>query len=457
MINSNISLNHLLELKPSGILNNALNPEDKLNTNLTPLNSVEKGVSYNGSQQGNLRAENVIRHQVSHHLKMNSSGQLDMFSEKTTEEVSEPNTASHFSPDTIASNIMNFVKMRAQQAYSDGRSESYIEGMISDAQRGVDQGFKEAKQDLSALGMLSDELNEKVDIAYDLTQSGLESIGKEQTYKSDDRNSSTLSTIHSIEQEHRFQGFLTFDSSSQFQEIMNQNVESSVIQSETQFSFELQTKEGDVVTVNLNSSFLREEQFSQYSDQAANYDIREMFSDQQSIFSFQIEGDLNESEMKAIDNILIKVNDLASQFFSGNLEGALAKASDLGIESNEIANFELNLKESLLMTRQQSVSSQNYYSSMNNDFNQSSGIPELIQYANQLIDTYKNVDAEFEKPQSLLEGLLQSVAMIKNQQNDQEKDSSDLSSLSSLTRQIQTQDSKFMVFNKTLMNAFQEN
>lgn len=56
-----------------------------------------------------------------------------------------------------------------------------------------------------------------------------------------------------------------------------------------------------------------------------------------------VDGSLDECELAAIGDLLDKVNGLATKFFSGDVQAAFAAASDLGVDSDEIASYQLDL------------------------------------------------------------------------------------------------------------------
>ena len=55
------------------------------------------------------------------------------------------------------------------------------------------------------------------------------------------------------------------------------------------------------------------------------------------------QGELDEDELKAIGELVEKVDTLATTFFGGNFEAAFTAASELGFDSSEIASFSLKL------------------------------------------------------------------------------------------------------------------
>jgi len=71
----------------------------------------------------------------------------------------------------------------------------------------------------------------------------------------------------------------------------------------------------------------------------------------------EVNGELDADELKAIGDLMEKVDSLASQFFDGDTQAAFSAAADLGFDAGEIAGFALRLsvKESVRATMQSPV------------------------------------------------------------------------------------------------------
>jgi hypothetical protein len=57
----------------------------------------------------------------------------------------------------------------------------------------------------------------------------------------------------------------------------------------------------------------------------------------------EVDGDLNEDELKAIGDLLGKVDDIATKFFSGDVQAAFSAAGAVGVDSDQIAAYRMNL------------------------------------------------------------------------------------------------------------------
>jgi hypothetical protein len=106
---------------------------------------------------------------------------------------------------------------------------------------------------------------------------------------------------------------------------------------ENSFTFELATADGDKIKIlvsSLDASRLQADR-NGISAEAA----------QKNSFEFSVEGELDESELKAINDLLNQVNNLSESFFNGNVEQAFDQALNMGFDSGEIQSFSLKLTQ----------------------------------------------------------------------------------------------------------------
>jgi hypothetical protein len=128
--------------------------------------------------------------------------------------------------------------------------------------------------------------------------------------------------------------------------------QSSYSYSET-MSLKLQTKEGDTITVDFRQLYAQYEQhksemYTENSPSGARYfeSTSEMeathFEEQ---FGFSVQGDINEDELKAIFSVFEQVDELANNFFDGNIEKAFEQAVEMEIDFSQLQSVELNLQQ----------------------------------------------------------------------------------------------------------------
>lgn len=109
------------------------------------------------------------------------------------------------------------------------------------------------------------------------------------------------------------------------------------------------TDEGDIVT--LSSTGRQEADFAldYWRDDSGSLMNFTAASLKSSSFDLSVQGDLNEEELKDIAGLMENLNNIAGDFFSGNLDEALAGALNLG-DMGSLANLSATFSHSLAMS-----------------------------------------------------------------------------------------------------------
>jgi hypothetical protein len=87
-------------------------------------------------------------------------------------------------------------------------------------------------------------------------------------------------------------------------------------------------------------------QVASYAQKDDNYGlaVSEQSSEEVS-FSISVNGELNKEEQKAINEMMKDIRNVSDSFFSGEYGDAFEKASALNIESDQITNFTMDLRQ----------------------------------------------------------------------------------------------------------------
>lgn len=110
-------------------------------------------------------------------------------------------------------------------------------------------------------------------------------------------------------------------------------------------NLQLLTAEGDVVTISLRSKSRFDAVGASASGAGGLAAYAQVSSFSSSQFKVSVQGNLNGDELKAINDVLGQVSQVASQFFSGNVSQAFSSASALGFDPKEIAGVALSLSQ----------------------------------------------------------------------------------------------------------------
>ncbi len=275
--------------------------------------------------------------------------------------------ADDFTPEKVSERILGFVSGRIlSETDSDKQKE-----LLEQARKGIEQGFAEAREILEGLSVLNGKVKEDADSTYDLIQQGLEQLDKE------------INGIAVVEDEETKE---------------NTNVQSidlanSFSRNETT-RIEIMTNDGDRILIDLFR-----QQSAQSTQTFSSTEDGSVFSQSRSIsasagLSYQVQGELDEDEQKAIDDLLKDVAKVSDQFFSGNVQQAFTKALELDFDSSELTRFSLDL--GFQETRSTAISTYNALQNQGQD-------QPVAEYAGlkDIGDFIKQMDHLFQSPLAL--------------------------------------------------------
>nr|WP_324260016.1 DUF5610 domain-containing protein [Cellvibrio fontiphilus] len=317
--------------------------------NLESLRRVDtQGMSYEEKRQTALQVVNKILSMA--YEKIASKGQAAAEEYATF----EPLTA-----EKVANNILGFIERRLQMDVAEGATQEELQTRLEAGLSGFKKGFAEASEKLEALSLLSPEIKTDIGKTYDLVIEGVDElrakfiesatvapiagseagvVKNQPTVRAEPVASNLKSSATTAPLSLEVPAFIPAPSSY----LGYANYEYGRAR---EFSFELTTKEGDKVTIKAASSEgLAVEAGRAGRGSESVSAMNGSYSASQS-FSLIIEGDLSEAELVAINDLLGRVNNLADQFFTGDLDGAFAKAMELGYDSSQIGSFALNLAQ----------------------------------------------------------------------------------------------------------------
>ncbi|WP_396586210.1 DUF5610 domain-containing protein [Bermanella sp. R86510] len=247
-------------------------------------------------------------------LKKNAD--VDLANDKTVNESTKA-----FDVDAVIDTVMKQVDKRIQEAKAGGASDKELESMFDAARSGVEKGFGQAREQIEALNKMNEPLAEKIDSAEKGIMDGIDEL-QSLMFEGDKQGNST-------------------------NQVDGQRVEyAKTFQSErNDFSFQLKTREGDVVTIRALSESQSSGQFMRADSKEGGMSYQSVSSSSRSGYSFEVKGDINDKEMQAIDDLMAQVNDLSTEFYSGDIGRAFDMAMELTSDPKQIAEFSLNLKQ----------------------------------------------------------------------------------------------------------------
>lgn len=137
----------------------------------------------------------------------------------------------------------------------------------------------------------------------------------------------------------------------QFENQLNQQIDNSPIAAQYQqdsysrsnsAAIEIQTKEGDTITIHLSAEQSGSNTRLGVSNGHAAAGLYESVQNNSSNLKIEVEGSLNEEELKGVTNLLNKINGLADKFFNGQDQAAMSSIGGLQMDDS-LAGFNMKL------------------------------------------------------------------------------------------------------------------
>lgn len=294
----------------------------------------------------------------------------DEASVRSSEKTSEASPSESFDVDALVSTIWEFASSRIASAKAEGASEDQLDALWNAAEKGVRQGFGEAKEILDSLGKLDDALSLKIDSAFGQILDRIEERDLTAPVTSPSNLQESLKAQPSI------------DRAIQIDQYERQT-----------FALDLTTQQGDKIqirAVNEESSTLNDQLFGERSS-------TQWGTQQYSGFELVIQGDLNAEEREDLDALLAEVNDLANEFYEGDYGTAFEMATELSIDGTSLQTLNLSMKE----VEQKSAA---VYSEMaGQPATLPKGLQPLKDYAAKLMAAQNEWQKAFDAPKALLD------------------------------------------------------
>lgn len=413
------SINSIVSQQPKIALNSPLDkmPTDKLNNAMAKAKSARSNLG-NGLLTAE-KTQQILQQELANKLK----ARFDVEGIELKGLTPEDRT-----PEKVASNILNFV----ESAYSRIADSSKREKLMAQARKGIDQGFGEARNILKAIGVLSGKVEQDVNKTYDLIQVGLN--------KMENSQSQTDPQVLPMKEAHK--ASVANMSTSQ----LSTSQLSTSQQKET--SVEIMTQEGDKVKITLSAGAQVSNSQGSYTDGNSSVSFSRQSSSSYASIQYSVDGNLNDKEKAAIDNLIQGLNTVAKDFYQGNVEQAFNKASQLGYNTDQLAQFSVSMNQSI---SQQSSIGQYQQIQQNNsskDNQSADGVSEKLQNSQpalqQLSNFFKQLDqlsanpgfALMANPQQSFDSLMPKIMQFNQPDEKPEKQQQQNSIVSDMMRSL---------------------
>ena len=177
------------------------------------------------------------------------------------------------------------------------------------------------------------------------------------------------------------------------------------------FSLQLITQDGDAVSIEISRQSHSE--FSatkQQSNLSSSFNLNQSnFSS--SSFSLNVTGKLDEGELAAINQLLGSVDNIATEFYQGNVNEAFQKTLALEFDSNEFKRLDLNLQRTRTTNALAAYESTAFNSEDKSSARPLSASSEINQLLGN-IESALSAARTFQEPLKLLANAIQGIGNI---------------------------------------------
>ncbi|KRW62175.1 DUF5610 domain-containing protein [Pseudomonas sp. TTU2014-080ASC] len=285
--------------------------------------------------------------------------------------------ASDYSPDKVAERVLGFVGQRLQAEKAAGADTAQLQGLLDQARAGIEKGFADARKILDGMGALQGKVAEDIDSTYQKIQDGLGELSKQ--IKPLSGSTANLSAAAYSE---RF-----------------------TAQAET-FDMAITTRDGDRLRISVAQASANWSQsaaaFSSNGSSSVAVASSQSGSIQIGAWQVQVDGELDDEEVAALEKLFSQVQELSDKFYAGDLSGAFDKAMNLKMDGEQLASMSLRLTQTSI---RQATDAYSAVAQEGNGQASSAVNGWLADYAQALLDALKSAEQVSDKeaaPENLL-------------------------------------------------------
>ncbi len=116
------------------------------------------------------------------------------------------------------------------------------------------------------------------------------------------------------------------------------------MRSKQRSSIRIRTQEGDVVKLSISRRDRMEASDTAVSDANGTASTTEVEISSRSRMTLKVDGDLNDAEMAAIQNVFAQAEDIANQFFNGDIGAAFELAAGVEFDTEQLARVNMGFR-----------------------------------------------------------------------------------------------------------------
>ncbi len=226
-----------------------------------------------------------------------------------------------FDAEAAAKPVLAFVGKRLEQAVAEGASQEELAGLLQQARDGARQGVSQAVDYLKDGGLYNDELGGGIADAMLRMEKGLDELAKQYGLAPAEQANAPVEVAPQQALVERVGDYRAAFASKQ------------------RVALEVKTADGDTVRLRIGT-----EQRQSGALRVGENGFAAAYSSRSSAaLSIEVDGELDEGEMKALNDLLQGVSGVADRFFGGDLDAAFEQAQGLNFDSSELSSMSLRM------------------------------------------------------------------------------------------------------------------
>lgn len=280
----------------------------------------------------------------------------------------------------FAKTILSFIDAQIRRDLADGASAEELKSRLEAGLKGFEEGYGDAFTQLSGMGLLDDQIRTEIEGTRSQVLAGIQKLAdelgvdldlpKSEPLKESQATpivaaaptsvapapvfepgkallSAVLRDVQIIEQYQKvMKAETTYEHLGRARGATQAQSYAYGIQEDRDFSLKLRTADGDAVTIKMSAARSGLAQLAYGAGRDGMSASLSRQGSQSANLQFAVEGELDEDELRALNDLLAQVGHISEQFFQGDLGRAFELATELSFDRGEIASFDLALNMS---------------------------------------------------------------------------------------------------------------
>jgi hypothetical protein len=260
------------------------------------------------------------------------------------------------SPETSAHNILNFVEDRLASLKAAGASPEQLQKTLDDGLKGFETGRDQAIDILKGYGMYDGPIKAGVEKTTELVKQGVEELAKAYLPAAQAPAAGAAPAPATPTEAVKSGGTVAAPATSGSNTVLpSVNRYRASFSTGQTLDLTVQTRDGDTIRISIQSLQKLRVSGAQWNGMTGFAGLqgngtlesfRGLYSES---MLFEVDGELDDAEKAALDDLLVSIMDLADSFYGGDMAAAMDKAMQLAFDPQELTSMALNMTQTRYM------------------------------------------------------------------------------------------------------------